>query len=241
MRMARAVGALGIGIESSIGSRDDLSPPARRRSIRASPRSSTRCSASTPGQRDGRARRRLSPHDAAPAAPAALILADGAVPDRAVLDAAWPGWDDGHRAGRRRRRRRASRGRARPADRPLGRRRRLDRCPPSWPCLAEAGVEIGRAATDKDESDTELALLAAVDAGADGVTILGGLGGARVDHALANVGAAGAPGLDGRAARLYDERAARISLLAGPAVAGGRSIATSRDGPATSSRSSRSA
>ena len=26
---------------------------------------------------------------------AALILADGAVPPRAVLDAAWPGWDDG--------------------------------------------------------------------------------------------------------------------------------------------------
>ena len=82
--------------------------------------------------------------------------------------------------------------------------------------LAARGVVIDRVAVDKDESDTELALLAALEAGADLVTILGGLGGLRVDHAIANLALLQHPALDGRAAHLYEEAGARLSLLVGP-------------------------
>jgi thiamine pyrophosphokinase len=51
------------------------------------------------------------------------------------------------------------------------------------------------------------------------VTIIGGLGGPRTDHALTNIGLLEHPSLAGHAAVLYDERAARISLLAGPGTA----------------------
>ena len=52
--------------------------------------------------------------------------------------------------------------------------------------LESAGCEIERHAGDKDETDTELALVAALGMGADRLTILGALGG-RIDHELANV------------------------------------------------------
>jgi thiamine pyrophosphokinase len=48
--------------------------------------------------------------------------------------------------------------------------------------------------------------------------VLGALGGPRVDHALSNVGLLAHPGLEGRPVCLYDERGARISLLAAPAA-----------------------
>jgi len=67
--------------------------------------------------------------------------------------------------------------------------------------LAAAGVPIERAATDKDESDAELALLAALRRGASHVTVLGALGGQRFDHALANVGLLALP--DAAAAEVY--------------------------------------
>jgi len=82
--------------------------------------------------------------------------------------------------------------------------------------LEAAGARIDRVAVDKDESDTELALAAALDAGAVEVSIVGALGGPRIDHALANVSLLLHPGLERRAARLYDEAGARLSLLAGP-------------------------
>ncbi len=53
--------------------------------------------------------------------------------------------------------------------------------------LATAGVEIDRRAVDKDASDTELAIERAVDAGATRITLLGALGGRRLDHELANL------------------------------------------------------
>jgi len=74
-----------------------------------------------------------------------------------------------------------------------------------------AGVEIDRHPAAKDESDAELAVLAAVDAGALRVTILGALGGARTDHALANVWLLAHPALVDRAAFLVDG-GARIRL-----------------------------
>jgi thiamine pyrophosphokinase len=53
--------------------------------------------------------------------------------------------------------------------------------------LEARGCTIIRAAVEKDETDTELAILAALERGADTVTLLGGLGGARFDHTLANI------------------------------------------------------
>lgn len=151
----------------------------------------------------------------------ALILADGAAPSRAALDHAWPGWDRGVSVVV------AADGGARHAD-ALG--VRIDRwvgdgdsiSQSELDALAATGVAIERAPVDKDESDTELALLAALEAGVDAVAILGGLGGARIDHALSNVGLLEHAGLAGRRAVLYDEHAARISLLVAPDANGER-------------------
>lgn len=145
----------------------------------------------------------------------AVILADGVAPARAVLDAAWPGWDDGVALVV------AADGGARHAgafgmtvDRWVGDGDSTD--PAELKALAAAGVVIDRVAVDKDESDTELAVLAAVAAGADVVTILGGLGGVRVDHAISNLALLQHPALEQRDARLYDEAGARLTLLVGP-------------------------
>lgn len=145
----------------------------------------------------------------------AIVLADGAVPIRAALDEAWPGWDEGVTLVV------AADGGARHAsafglavDRWVG--DGDSTVPADLEALAAAGVAIDRVGVDKDESDTELALLAAVAAGADLVTILGGLGGVRVDHAISNVALLQHPALERREGRLYDEACARLTLLAGP-------------------------
>jgi thiamine pyrophosphokinase len=142
----------------------------------------------------------------------ALILADGAPADPGALDRAWPGWADGIDLVI------AADGGARHAP---GLGRRID----LWvgdgdslganglAALRAAGVPVELAPVDKDESDTELAIVAAVAAGASRLTILGALGGERVDHGLANVWLLGHQALVGREAYLLDERA-RIRLLA---------------------------
>jgi len=148
----------------------------------------------------------------------AIVLADGAAPTRASLDAAWPGWDDevGLVV--------AADGGARHAtalelrlDRWVGDGDSID--PTDLKALAIAGVRIDQVAREKDASDTELAVLAAIEAGAASVTLIGGLGGVRTDHALVNVALLLHPALDGVQALLYDERAARLSLLTGPGEA----------------------
>jgi thiamine pyrophosphokinase len=53
--------------------------------------------------------------------------------------------------------------------------------------LARAGSRVERHPTEKDASDTELALAAAVTAGADRIVVLGAMGGPRLDHELANL------------------------------------------------------
>lgn len=149
----------------------------------------------------------------------ALLLADGAVPSREALDAAWPGWADDIALVI------AADGGARHAP-ALG--VRVDRwvgdgdsiSASDLDALAAAGVEIDRAPTDKDESDAELALLAGLAAGADSIVFVGALGGARADHAMANLGLLAHPALQGRPAWLYDERAARLSLLVAPDAEG---------------------
>jgi thiamine pyrophosphokinase len=147
----------------------------------------------------------------------ALVLADGEPVTRRGLDAAWPGWDDDTQLVI------AADGGARLADEVqktidlwVGdgdslRRDELD-------ALRAAGVPVELAPADKDESDTELAVLAAVARDASDITILGALGGPRADHALANVALLAHPALEGREARILGERF-RIRLLTGPDLA----------------------
>ena len=148
----------------------------------------------------------------------AIVLADGDAPDRPALDATWPGWDADLAFVV------AADGGARHAAR-LG--LRIDRWVGDGDSLPAADLDALRAAgapvdlvpADKDETDTELALRAAIDAGASAVTILGALGGARLDHALANVALLAHPALGGRQAELLDGRS-RVRLVRGPSTLG---------------------
>lgn len=143
----------------------------------------------------------------------ALILADGDAPTRAELDTAWPAWDDGVRLVI------AADGGARHA---AGLGVRIDRWVGDGDSIADvtladlqrAGVAIERAPTDKDESDTELAVLAALAAGADRLSIVGALGGPRLDHGLANVAMLALPELVGLDVRIV-AGTTRIRLLTG--------------------------
>ena len=143
-----------------------------------------------------------------------LIVADGDVPERAALDGAWPGWDDGVALVV------AADGGALRAER-LG--RSADVVVGDGDSLGEAalarllaaGVEVRRASPDKDESDAELALLLAVERGATRVTMLGAFGGRRLDHALANIALLAHPALAGRPVTLLDGLA-RVALIRAP-------------------------
>jgi thiamine pyrophosphokinase len=145
----------------------------------------------------------------------AIVVADGDVPARDALDRAWPGWDDGVRLVI------AADGGARGAE-ALG--LRIDLIVGDGDSLGEAhiarfeaaGVPIRRVAAAKDESDTELAVLAALELGAGALAIVGGFGGGRFDHALANIGLLGLPALAGRPCVLIDATT-RATLLSGPA------------------------
>jgi len=53
--------------------------------------------------------------------------------------------------------------------------------------LQEQGSRIIRAAAEKDETDSELAIQVAIEQGATTITILGWLGGARFEHTMANI------------------------------------------------------
>jgi thiamine pyrophosphokinase len=148
----------------------------------------------------------------------ALVLADGDRPTRAALDAAWPGWADGIDYVI------AADGGARLAVE-LG--FRLDAwvgdgdsiSAPDLEALRRAGVPVELAARDKDESDAELALLAAVAAGAAEVTLVGALGGPRLDHALANVSLLAHPSARGVELRILGPNS-RLRLLQAPGADG---------------------
>jgi thiamine pyrophosphokinase len=147
-----------------------------------------------------------------------LVVADGDVPSRAALDAAWSGWDD-------------ALGGVIAADGGLSRARALDLEPtllvgdldsldPALIATAEAsGPPISRSPAAKDESDAELALLAALSDGATRVTVLGAFGGSRLDHALANVWLLAHPAIVGLDITLLDART-RVSLLRAPGPGG---------------------
>ena len=144
----------------------------------------------------------------------AIVLADGDVGTRDALDEAWPGWlEEGAIVI-------AADGGARHAadlglqlDLWVGDGDSLDEG--SLEALRSAGVPLILVAAAKDESDTELAILTALDRGADRLAILGALGGPRVDHALANIGLLALPGLRGLAASLLHPTA-RLSLVSAP-------------------------
>lgn len=84
--------------------------------------------------------------------------------------------------------------------------------------LTEAGTLVERFDRDKDESDTELALHAALARGRDPIVILGALGGPRVDHELANLLLLAHPAFDGRDVMIVDgsTTARRIGTAHGP-------------------------
>lgn len=147
----------------------------------------------------------------------AIVVADGDVPDRASIDRSWPGWD-------------ADATLVIAADGGLLRAERLglrptlvvgdlDSLPPEDVERAvAAGVPVQRSRPDKDESDGELAVLAAIASGAQRITLLGAFGG-RLDHALANLGLLAHPALVGRDACFLDA-AARVTLVTAPDAAG---------------------
>ena len=149
------------------------------------------------------------------------------MPDRAALDAAWPGWAADTDLVI------AADGGARKAHR-AGLMPQLvvgDGDSLGESGLAEiraAGIPLELAAAAKDESDLELAVLAAVARGVGRLTILGSMGGPRHDHALASAWLLAHPALDGRTAVLLDART-RVRLLsawaAGGATAAGRAEA----------------
>jgi len=116
----------------------------------------------------------------------AIVLADGVVGTRDTIEAAWPGWaapapyviaaDGGARHA-------AALGLT--IDRWVGDGDSLGE--PGIEALIAQGVPVDRAPVDKDESDTELAVRAALDRRPVAIAILGALGGPRLDHALANL------------------------------------------------------
>jgi thiamine pyrophosphokinase len=147
----------------------------------------------------------------------AIVLADGSVGQRDEIDAAWPGWRAAAPFVV------AADGGARHAA-PLG--LRIDLWVGDGDSLGDAGIAalevqgipVERAPVDKDESDTELALRAALDRRPEAIAILGALGGARLDHALANLAMLALPELHGIDVRLLATDA-RVRLIDAGSVA----------------------
>jgi thiamine pyrophosphokinase len=140
----------------------------------------------------------------------ALVVAAGDPPTRAALDHAWPGWADGV-------------GLVIAADAGAGTAAGLGLRPDlavgdfdsigqgELDRLRAEGIPVEVAPTAKDESDTELAVRAALARGADALTIVGGLGG-RPDHLVANIALLALPELAELAAELLDG-STRVGLV----------------------------
>ena len=139
----------------------------------------------------------------------ALILAGGDRPDPTLLDAHWPGWRDVALVI-------AADGGARHAT-PLG--LRLHQVIGDFDSLSAgdideleaAGVTVTRFPTNKDATDTELALLAALDGGATEITLLCTWGG-RSDHAIGTLALLAHPRCGAATVAIQDEQT-RTQLL----------------------------
>jgi thiamine pyrophosphokinase len=81
--------------------------------------------------------------------------------------------------------------------------------------LRAAGARIVRHPAEKDASDTELALLEALAAGADSVVLLGALRGQRIDHELANILLLTDPRFESRDIRIAQGRRTIRALTGG--------------------------
>lgn len=138
----------------------------------------------------------------------ALIVAAGAVPSRAELDAAWPGWSDGLQLVI------AADGGALQADalgvQPdlvVGDADSLDADQLDADQLArlrDRGVPFELSPVSKDATDAQLAVEAAVARGATDLLILGAFGGSRLDHAFGNLALLALPALCDRDVALLD-------------------------------------
>ena len=145
---------------------------------------------------------------------ATLVVGDGDVPPRAVLDRAWPDWAAGvqrvigadggatHAAAL-----------GWPPDLVVGDMDSLAR--PEAESLADNGVPFERWSAHKDQSDLEIALRSALARGEGRVVVLGALGGPRLDHALAAVWLLALPLARGRDVTVLDGTT-RVGLLHGP-------------------------
>lgn len=146
---------------------------------------------------------------------AVLIVADGDVPARDALDDAWPGWDSGVSFVI------GADGGAAKAEACLGVAVDLvvgdaDSLPArDVERYRERGTNVRTAPVAKDESDLELALVAALERTPSRIVVTGALGGPRVDHELAGILLLAHPALRRVPSVLLDARA-RVRLLRGP-------------------------
>ena len=141
----------------------------------------------------------------------AVVVADGHTPDRAALDRAWPDWQNGvvlvvaADAGAV-----GAEALGLAIDLVVGDGDSLG--PAGVARFRAAGVEVRLSPAEKDESDTELAMLACLDRGARRITLLGAFGGERLDHAVANLSLLAMPELEALDVSALDERS-RVRLL----------------------------
>lgn len=152
----------------------------------------------------------------------AVLVADGDVPSRAALDEAWPAWDEGA-------------GLVVAADGGATKALEVDLRPDlvvgdadslgstGLAAIRAAGIPVELVDAAKDESDLELAVLAAVARGATRLTLLGSLGGSRFDHSLANAVLLAHPALAGREVVLLDATT-RVRLVDASKAAAGAAL-----------------
>lgn len=145
---------------------------------------------------------------------ATIVVGDGDVPPRAVIEDAWPGWAAGVR-------------RVIGADGGATRAMALGWRPdlvvgdmdslagPEAAAMSDVGVRFERWPAHKNRSDLEIALRAALAEGEARVVVLGALGGPRIDHALAALWLLALPLARGRDVTVLDGMS-RLRLLHGP-------------------------
>lgn len=85
--------------------------------------------------------------------------------------------------------------------------------------LADLGIPLRLEDPAKDESDLELCLAEAIEAGAERILVMGALGGLRPEHGVANVLLLADARLDGRSVVLLDG-ATRLTRMGSPAGPG---------------------